>query len=742
MANWCLTKEAVLRFKKGLKDREIDPFKLAVMTSEERNTFLAKYVGVENAQQTNALFESKLLLKNQKAGYQSWAKKIGGITPQTRQDLMSKIERMDRVLNPEEEAQFLHDLAVTRLKINITAEEARKIFNLSKAVREKRAVANTDGTFPSKEQKMDYGISQVEMENYVNELKLKSASKPFREAPLGKLKDMALEIPGVMKSVVASLDNSFFGRQGIKVLYTHPTVWVNAFARSWVDLVRQVTAKGKWYKEGNDVVLDSIKADIYSRPNALNGKYKAGGYMLDALTEEAYPSSLPAKIPLLGRLFKASEAMYNGAALRMRSDLADKLIKQADDFGVNTLVKDQAQPLGNMIGSLTGRGAVNLSPGQAKLVNNLFFSLKFLFGNIQTLTGASMYGVRKITGFKNKGEEYAGREAAKNLLKIIATLAFILTTAKILDPNSVDEDPRSTNFGKVKIFGHWTDITGGLGSLIVLASRLTPTMHNGEWGFWNKNSNGDYTDLGLAYGKPTPLDVLEGFMEGKLSPSSGILRDIWKRKTFSGQPVTIQTELLNQVPLSIQSLQNFMQDPASTFVLGSMILEGLGLSTSNTVAPNQKTQLLPEGKAIKNENVIAGLLLYADAIGTDPETAFNRILTGQKITRVSNGTVIVERMPLADSTAVKKKANANNPTMKLDHTIPLELGGSNDMSNLKLVPTSQWSSYTKVENALGAALKKGKISKTEAQNIIKKFKAITSATDRKTYGNTIIIKYK
>src|SRR3990167_8711640 len=99
MAIWCLTKENVDRFKIALKDGTINPFKMASLASEDRHAFLSKFVGEENALQVNSLFESKLLLKNQKAGFISWAKKVSGITPQVKRDLISRIERMDNVLN-------------------------------------------------------------------------------------------------------------------------------------------------------------------------------------------------------------------------------------------------------------------------------------------------------------------------------------------------------------------------------------------------------------------------------------------------------------------------------------------------------------------------------------------------------------------------------------------------------------------------------------------------------------------
>jgi len=60
--------------------------------------------------------------------------------------------------------------------------------------------------------------------------------------------------------------------------------------------------------------------------------------------------------------------------------------------------------------------------------------------------------------------------------------------------------------------------------------------------------------------------------------------------------------------------------------------------------------------------------------------------------------------------------------MKLDHTVPLELGGSNAESNLKLVDTTVWSSYTPVENYLAGKLKSGELSKKEVQKLIVDFK--------------------
>lgn len=574
---FCLTKQAKDDFKRALREREIDPIKLSAMESVARRTFLEKYVGRENAVQVNALFESKLLLKNQKAGYISWAKKVAGITPEVKRDLLSRIERMDTVLSPTEEQSFLQDLADTRLGFGVTEEEAKNISELSRRVVELRGKANLDGVFPTETDRLAYGSAQVAIEQYVNDLKLEAKRISFKEHPIKKTKQAALEIPGSIKSIVASWDNSFFGRQGIKTLYTSPTVWGKAFLKSWVDIARQLKAKGKWYGAGDDAVINALKADIYSRPNALNGKYEAGNYGLNVLSEEAFPSSLPEKIPLFGRVFKASEVAYNGAALRMRADLADKLIKVAEKQGINTLNKEEARGMGQLVSSITGRGSIGKLEPVGKELNVLMFSIKFLKSNFDTLTAHQL---------DPKATPFTKKVAAQNWLKIVGTIAAILTIAKIHDKNSVDEDPRSTNFGKVKVFGRWTDITGGMHSLVTLAARLIPTMHDGQWGFWSKSRTGKFTNLAAGqYGQQTALDVFENFWEGKLSPFAGVVRDVWTGKDFQGQPITLEGEMKNLLqPISLQNFQQLKEDPTakSGDILGAMILDGLGFSVNTT----------------------------------------------------------------------------------------------------------------------------------------------------------------
>ena len=733
MARFCLTPDTVKRFKKGLKDREIDPFKLADLDSSTRRIFLAQYVGEAAAPQVNALYESKLLLKNQKAGMISWAKSVSGMTPTVKRDIMSRIERMEEVLNPTEERQFMRDLAASRLGLEITEAEAKTISDLSQEIKKWKERAKDDGTFASNTDRLSYGVSKVNLEEYVNDLKLDSRKISFKAQPGAKIWSGIKGIPGAMKSAVASFDNSFWGRQGIKTLADPVTahLWAKNFAKSFANGARVIRGKD---------AMALIRADVYSRPNSLNGKYKAGGYGLDVLSEEAFPSSFPERIPVLGRLFKASEVMYNGGALQLRADLADRFIKMAERNGVNTLDPKEAQALGRLVGSLTGRGSINMTPTQAKATNVLFFSIKFLKANFDTLTAG-------ITDSKIRNNKFAREQAAYSLLRIIGTLSVIMMLAKLIDKDSVDEDPRSANFGKIKIFGHWRDITGGMGSLVTLAARLTPTLHDGEWGRWRKSSGGKWVnsrtkDFGVTDAFTATLEAL---IANKLSPFAGVLRDEIRGEFFGGEPFTWGgAAYRSTTPLSIQTGGNLLNDPSTSNLLGDIILEGLGFGANTTPQSNSKTKVIPEDKVIQSDSLYNTMRVYAKAMSTDPETAFNRIFSGQKLMQVSDGGIVVvnREQSIEEQRAFKRKYGDKAKEVKNDHKIPIKLGGSDTTENTWFVPNAQHRSYTQAENTLIKAVKEKKVGLKEAQRIMLKLKSYKYGSDEyKAARKAIIDKY-
>lgn len=727
MATFCLTKDASKRFKQALKDREIDPFKMASMDSLARRNLLAKYVGETNAVHVNALFESKLLLKNQKAGYQSWAKNIGGISSPAKRDIISRIERLDKVLNPSEEKAFLQDLATTRLGLEITPEEARTVSDISTKLTELRSKFDIKTEKWSDQKTADlYGAVQVQLEKYLQELKdgkssmgqiLKNRGSQFttefkdnKARAIGKvILDSAKTLVDTSTSVVASWDDSLFGRQAIPVLLSgHPVIWSKNFLKSFVDMRNTIYGQK---------TTEALLAKLYSDPLYLNGEYKKAGIV--DINEEQFPTSLPEKIPVLGRVFETAEATFKNGAIRIRTELYQMMRNTKIEKGID-LTDEEIKGMGRIVNSLMARGHLGRA-GENSVVRLLMWAPKMLKADLDLITAHTFQDIPK-----------SDRVTARwNLVKIIVATAIINSVAASVKKDSVEFDPRSSDF--LKIDGKYGYLRG-MPQIITLMARLI----SGQY----KNAKGEIINYEPGIGKRSRLDAIIAFLRGKAPPATGGTYDVLAGQDYQGNPPTFTSILLQRgVPISAQNLIQLRKNPSIDNTFG-IIADFFGFNSNINPEPNIKSQIIPEGKKVKSTDIIELTKTYAEAINSDPETAFNRIFTGQKIVKVAGGAIIVERMSLYDSQAIKKKYGKDTKQVKLDHTVPLELGGSNDTSNLKLVSTAEWSSYTKVENTLGRALKAKKITKDQAQSEIRKFKSYTDNAKRKEYGAYLMSKYR
>lgn len=566
MSTFCLPKNAVDVFLNKLKSGEIDPAKLTDMTSAERNTYFTSFLGAANAPKVNALFESKLLLKNQQQGIINWAKQVSGIKPQVKRDLLSRVEKMTSILQPKDMDSFLGDLANQRLGFGVTMEEAGKIADLAKQVADNKLLISENSPIGSKE-RMDYGTSLVMFKDYVGKLKADAKQQNIIEL-----------VSGTMKSIVASLDNSFFGRQGFKTLIEKPEIWWDGFSKSWGDMGKEL--------QGIDA-MTPIKAEIWSSPNALNGKYKAQGVDIGIESEEAFPSQLPEKIPGVRRAFKASEVAYNGGALRLRSKMADAWIKEYESTGGNAL--DPEANIGTVVNSITGRGKVTLTPAQSKFINAAVFSIKYVKSNLDTLTAPGKY----LVGNKKDTGSYAKRKAAENTFKTIGVLASILTIAKMLDPESVEGDVRSWKSGKIWVGANHKipiDISLGLGAMVTLASRLAPTTHNGKLGGWIKDSKGKYYNWWEGkFGKENGLDLLVNFITGKSSPLFGSVFNYLKARDYQGEKPTITKAVTGAItPIGVGNAFELAKDPKEADALLQILLNALNFTGINVNPPTNK----------------------------------------------------------------------------------------------------------------------------------------------------------
>jgi len=393
---YCLKKDIANDFLAKLKSGEISPEKLTAMTSQERNASFAKLMGKENASKVNALFESKLLLKNQQRGMVTWAKQTAGLSPRVRKDILTKVEEMTRILEPAEEKAFLADLAAQKIGTGVTLAEANEISNLAKITSLAKKNFNKEtGTWATDKAKADYGAARVVFENYINDLKgkhdplktlLLNRGKEFKmtwgdnkaRSVFDLMKDSIATISDASISIVASVDNSFLGRQGLNTLMTHPTVWGKAAGKSFSDILKTLVSK-----HGGQRVKDAVMTEAYSRPNFMNGNYVTA--KLIPKTEEQFPTTLPERLPFgLGRIFKASENAFINSAIRMRLNTFDILHKIAKDQGVNVTEKLWVEEAGKSINSITARGDLG-KLGQGGVIRLVLWAPKMLKGNYDVL---------------------------------------------------------------------------------------------------------------------------------------------------------------------------------------------------------------------------------------------------------------------------------------------------------------------------------------------------------------------
>lgn len=564
----CLLPQYANEFLNRIKSGEILPEKLMDMTSAQRREYFGSFLGAENSQWVNAAFEGKLLLKHQQQGIVRWAQQISGLKPETRRDLLARVERMTAVLEPKDMNAFLEDLAAQKLGVAVNVSEAAQILTLAKDVSVKKTAMEAGPRRqtgqPATESELDYGRSLVAFNNYVNDLKEEAGKTPVLEQAKEPLK-LITKAAGITKSIKASMDVSAIFRQGWRAMWTHPKIWAQASVKSFRDVI------DTW---GGKAVQDELLADIVSRPNynrMLKAKLDVGKL------EEAFPTPLPGKMPVVGLAYQASENAFTNFQRKTRADIFDAYMEIAEESGVDINDKTQLEAIGKLVNALTGRGHLGKGELIAEEVNNIFFSPRFLKSHYDFLTG-------HLT--QKEQTPFVRKQAAKNLVKVISGTASVLAIAKAIgaafgEDDIVELDPRSANFGTIRIKDTRFDVTGGMKSLFVLASRLaTMKTKSSITGKMSSLNTGEFRGR-------TRMDVIYDFFEGKLSPTASVLTDILRGEDFRGERLDLMKEAGNLlVPLSIANTYELAKNPNSAPIVWATLAEALGVGTQTYSAIN------------------------------------------------------------------------------------------------------------------------------------------------------------
>lgn len=406
------------------------------------------------------------------------------------------------------------------------------------------------------------------------------------------------ELVNIPKSLMASWDISFGGRQGLGLIHTK-SWWTNM----WKNSVKALGSEGAY---------NGIMDNILDRPNFKRTLDETTGKELPSLAEksglaitdlghelsnreEQFASSFAEKFPGV----KQSERSYTAASNTLRADNFDALIEAARriyqsaketgkarrGFLKESFTPEEAELLNpdtnlalsksiaDYVNTASGRGSLGSLEKYAVGLNNMFFSPRMIASRVKMLNPMTYVNA----------DPFIRKQYLKSMLGLISAWGTFAGMAKAAGAD-VNTDMNSSDFGKVKIGNTRFDPAGGFQQYLVLFHRLLTGKTIG--------GNGQETELGSGFGKPTAGDIITRFVRNKLSPTAAFTTDPFFAN--NRQPFDISDRIIRLfTPMIMQDLSDLLQnDPTMAKLLG-LPLSAAGMGVQTYDERGQDTSVIP-----------------------------------------------------------------------------------------------------------------------------------------------------
>lgn len=371
-------------------------------------------------------------------------------------------------------------------------------------------------------QRLRYELSNAksDLDRGIFHATLKNRSLPKRIFQTGH------EILAMPRAIMASMDLSAVRRQGGLLMMGNPIRSLRAFGP-----MLKAMKSDKGYFE--------VMHEIRSRPNA--PLYQASKLALTDIEapalsqlEEQYMSRWANSIPGINHSQRAYVAFLN----RLRADTFDSLAKSLGKSGEVTSA--EADAISNFVNVFTGRGAVGggKAANAVAAMNDLFFAPRYVVSRFQALTGQPL---AKAAGISPRVTKLIAQEYAKTLTGYGVMYGLIATAGKSLA--SVEFDPRSSDFGKIKIGNTRIDPLSGLAQTTTFLGRLAaiPLAKAGLLSGNVKTQKGEIkkTFGDVPYGATTTTDIMTNFLRSKLAPVPGGAVNYLQGKNVAQEPTPL-----------------------------------------------------------------------------------------------------------------------------------------------------------------------------------------------------------
>lgn len=387
------------------------------------------------------------------------------------------------------------------------------------------------------------------------------------------------EIFSAPRSMITSVDVSAVLRQGGIYTLSHP---VKAF-RAMKPMFNAFFSDQKAHQVNNDL------HDPDKNPNAVLYK-RAGLYLapLDAhdaffAREEGYKSTLAEKVPWV----KMSQRSFITFMNTIRAQAFDAMVENLARHGEPT--QAELEVVANYVNVSSGRGNFKNRTFEQALdgMSLVFFSPRLLTSRFQMILGQPLYagGLNAPRARAEIGKEY-GR-----LLRGLVVVYMLAAMAGA----EIEDDPRSSDFAKLKFGNSRIDMLAGLGQATVFLARLLTRQ--------TKTMAGDVKPLAgddVAYGGRTVSDVIMSFVRSKLAPVPGAAVNMLEGKNVVGEPVTVGStawDLL--VPLGFEEIYKGFDEygMGGGAALAGLSLLGAGVSTYEERESTSRTRTRADSRS-------------------------------------------------------------------------------------------------------------------------------------------------
>ncbi len=357
--------------------------------------------------------------------------------------------------------------------------------------------------------------------------------------------DRIMSVSNIPRVLQTMLDHSAVLRQNFILSVSHPQLtWKNigASLKSLKDpKIAESAMKGvennKYYDDANSILK------VYRAP--IEGEKQ---FALLSEMEEAFQTGVTtSKNPILRKIFapaRLSERIYNLYGNLQRYSVTYKVMGDMEKAGLygQWIESAQAKNLGQLINWASGRGSLPkfLSGKGAVVMNQILYSPRYQASLLE-------YPYMAIKLLFSKSTSRPIRlETIRQLVSSIGVGTAILAMINQSGVVSVEADPRSTDFGKIRVGNTRINFWGGFQTWARFLTQLATNERK-------------TTTTGNIVGLNREQTAIR-FWRGKESPLLALIHDLFAGQTYIGEEFTTEKEFVGQqaynrlAPLFIQDI--------------------------------------------------------------------------------------------------------------------------------------------------------------------------------------------